>query len=103
MIKEYRHVMVPSIAIPSIASPRPITAIVLFTDYYPYIVLEQFIITIVMFLILGIIYVLLLLVNRVQHRIGETGIFVINNFTGLLLPAVAIERILAGIKAYYSL
>lgn len=103
MIREYRHVTVFPIAIPSIASPGAITAIVLLTDNYRYTILEQFITAIVMFLILGITYVLLLLANGVQRRIGETGIIVISKIMGLILSAVAIESILAGIKAYYSL
>lgn len=103
MIKDYKHVTVFPIAIPSIASPGAITAIVLLTDNYRYTIIEQLITAVLMMVILGLTLVLLLLANQVQKRIGDTGIIVISKIMGLILAAVAIESILAGIKAYYSL
>jgi multiple antibiotic resistance protein len=103
MIKDYKHVTVFPIAIPSIASPGAITAIVLLTDNYRYTIIEQLITAVLMMVILGVTLVLLLLANQVQKRIGDTGIIVISKIMGLILAAVAIESILAGIKAYYSL
>lgn len=103
MIKDFKHVTVFPIAIPSIASPGAITAIVLLTDNYRYSIIEQLITAVLMMVILGLTLVLLLLANQVQKRIGDTGIIVISKIMGLILAAVAIESILAGIKAYYSL
>lgn len=103
MIRDFKHVTVFPIAIPSIASPGAITAIVLLTDNYRYTIFEQLITTILMLVILGATLVLMLLANQVQKRIGDTGIIVISKIMGLILAAVAIESILAGIKAYYSL
>lgn len=103
MIKDFKHVTVFPIAIPSIASPGAITAIVLLTDNYRYSIIEQLITAVLMMVILGVTLVLLLLANQVQKRIGDTGIIVISKIMGLILAAVAIESILAGIKAYYSL
>lgn len=103
MIKEQTHVAVFPITIPSIASPGAITAIVLLTDNNRYSIFEQFITAVVMLVVLVITYILLLLANRVQKSIGDTGIIVISKIMGLILAAVAIESILAGIKAYYFL
>lgn len=103
MIKDFKHVTVFPIAIPSIASPGAITAIVLLTDNYRYSIIEQLITAVLMMVILGVTLVLLLIANQVQKRIGDTGIIVISKIMGLILAAVAIESILAGIKAYYSL
>lgn len=103
MIKDFKYVTVFPIAIPSIASPGAIMAIVLLTDNYRYTIIEQLITAILMMVILGVTLVLLLLANQVQKRIGDTGIIVISKIMGLILAAVAIESILAGIKAYYSL
>ncbi len=82
---------------------RSLTAIVLLTDNYRYSIIEQLITAVLMMVILGLTLVLLLLANQVQKRIGDTGIIVISKIMGLILAAVAIESILAGIKAYYSL
>ncbi len=103
LIKDFKHVTVFPIAIPSIASPGAITVIVLLTDNYRYTIVEQLITAILMLVILGVTWVLILLANQVQKRIGDTGIIVISKIMGLILAAVAIETILAGIKAYYSL
>lgn len=103
MIRDFKHVTVFPIAIPSIASPGAITAIVLLTDNYRYTIFEQLITAILMLVILGATLFLMLLANQVQKRIGDTGIIVISKIMGLILAAVAIESILAGIKAYYSL
>ncbi|MCX7744254.1 MAG: MarC family protein [Flavobacteriales bacterium] len=103
MIRDYKHVTVFPIAIPSIASPGAITAIVLLTDNNRYTIIEQLITSVLMMVILGATLLLLLLANRVQKKIGDTGIIVISKIMGLILAAVAIESILAGIKAYYSL
>ncbi len=103
LIKDFKHVTVFPIAIPSIASPGAITVIVLLTDNYRYTIVEQLITAILMLVILGVTWVLILLANQVQKFIGDTGIIVISKIMGLILAAVAIETILAGIKAYYSL
>lgn len=103
LIKDFKHVTVFPVAIPSIASPGAITAIVLLTDNYRYTIFEQLITAILMLVILGVTWVLMVLADKVQKRIGDTGIIVISKIMGLILAAVAIESILAGIKAYYFL
>ena len=47
--------------------------------------------------------IILLVANRIQHRIGETGIIVISKVMGLILASFAIQNILDGVKSYFAL
>jgi multiple antibiotic resistance protein len=103
MIKDFNHVTVFPIAIPSIASPGAMMAVVLLTDNHRFTFFQQFTTSFVMMLVIVITLFLLLIARKVQRVIGETGITVISKIMGLILASVAIESILAGLKIYFSL
>lgn len=103
LIKDYKHVTVFPIAVPSIASPGAIMAAVLLTDNYKYAVLDQFYIALIMCIVLVITMVLLLLAAKVQKWIGETGILILSKIMGLILASIAVESVLTGLKAYFKL
>ena len=100
---DIHHVSVFPIALPAIASPGAITAVVLLTDNHIYSFGQQMITTTIVLLILAIVYIFLLIAGRIQKNIGKMGITVITKIMGLLLCAIAIESVLAGVKAYFQI
>lgn len=98
--EDLHHVAVFPMAIPAIASPGAILAVVLLTDNHIYTIGQQAVTTVIVFLILGITLGLLLIAGRIRKAIGKTGITVITKIMGLLLCGIAMESILAGVKAY---
>lgn len=103
LIKDYTHVTVFPIAMPSIASPGAIMAVVLLTDNHIYTFTQQFYTTIIVMLVMLATCGMLLMARRIQERIGETGITVISKIMGLILASFAIQSILSGIKGYFDL
>ena len=100
-IKDYKHVTVFPVAIPSIASPGAIMAVVLLTDNHIYSILQQAITTLLAFIIIGITGALLLSAGYIQKKIGEYGITVISKIMGLILASYAVQSILVGIKDFF--
>lgn len=103
LIKDYDHVTIFPIAIPSIASPGAIMAVVLLTDNHLYTIGQQAFTTLIVVLVLLTTGILLLAARKIQDRIGETGILVISKIMGLILASFAIQSILSGIKSYFGL
>ena len=90
------------LAVPSIASPGAMMAVVLLTDNHRYSIGDQVITTGIMFSVLLITYILFLIANRIQHLIGNAGAAIISRVMGLILSAVAINNILLGLKEFIS-
>lgn len=103
LIKDYRHVTIFPIAIPSIASPGAIMAVVLLTDNNKYSFTSQLITTGLIMLVLILTCFMLLGARKVQDRVGESGIIVISKIMGLILASFAVQSILSGIKTYFKL
>jgi multiple antibiotic resistance protein len=91
------------LAIPSIASPGAILAIVLLTDNTRHSMLNQAMTAGVMGLILIINYFLMILSNKIHRRIGNSGAIVISKVMGLILASMAANNILMGIKEFFKL
>ncbi|ABR73968.1 MarC family protein [Actinobacillus succinogenes] len=89
------------LAVPSIASPGAMMAIVMLTDNHRFSFTDQLITALIMLSVLGITYVLFLIANRIQKLIGNTGAAVISRVMGLILAAVAVNNILVGIHDFY--
>ncbi|MCI5082952.1 MAG: MarC family protein [Saprospiraceae bacterium] len=102
-IKDYMHVTIFPIAIPSIASPGAIMAIVLMTDNHIYTIQQQVVTTLLLLVILVVTWLILLSANIIQKRIGEYGITVISKVMGLILASYAVQSILTGLKAFFNL
>lgn len=101
LIKDYKHVTIFPIALPSIASPGAIMAVVLLTDNHLYTIQEQLFTTLNVLLVLGLTCLLLMGASRIQERIGESVITVISKIMGLILASFAVQSILSGIKGYF--
>lgn len=89
------------LAVPSIASPGAMMAIVLLTDNHRFSFTDQVITGAIMLLVLFITYLLLIMANRIQHLIGNAGSAIISRVMGLILSAVAINNLLIGVRDFF--
>lgn len=89
------------LAIPSIASPGAMMAIVMLTDNHRNSFLDQGMTAGVMILVLLITLLLLLGATHIQKWIGNVGAAIISRVMGLILVAVALNNLLMGIKDFY--
>ncbi|BAC95886.1 multiple antibiotic transporter [Vibrio vulnificus YJ016] len=89
------------LAIPSIASPGAMMAVVMLTDNHRYSFADQAITAGVMLMVLLITLALLLGANTIQKWIGNVGAAIISRVMGLILAAVALNNLLQGIKDFY--
>ncbi|WP_122033810.1 MarC family protein [Aliivibrio sp. EL58] len=89
------------LAIPSIASPGAMMAIVMLTDNSRYSFLDQSITAAVMIVVLVITLCLLLGATFIHKIIGNVGAAIISRVMGLILAAVAVNNLLLGIKNFY--
>lgn len=103
LIKDYDHVTIFPIAIPAIASPGAIMAVVLLTDNHTYSIGQQAYTTLIVMLVMLATFLMLLAARKIQDRVGEAGIMVISKIMGLILASFAIQSILSGIKEYFGL
>ena len=90
-------------AIPSIASPGAIMAVVLMTDNDLYAFEQQVITTVLVFVVIVLTGLLLLTANKVQEKVGEYGITVVSKIMGLILASYAVQSILTGLKDFFNL
>ena len=101
-ITDYKHVTVFPIAIPSMASPGAIMAVVLMTDNHLYTIQQQAVTTVIVLLVIGLTCLILLGANLLQEKIGDYGITVISKIMGLILASYAVQSILSGITNYFG-
>lgn len=101
MITDYKHVTIFPVAIPSIASPGAIMAVVLLTDNSLYTVKQQLITSTLVLVVVALTMIILLAANYIQKRVGEYGITVISKVMGLILAAYAVQSILSGLKDFF--
>ena len=87
------------LALPGIASPGAITAVVLLTDNHRHSIGEQIVTAVVLLVVLAITLGLLYAANAVHAMLGSTGANVLIRVLGLVLAALATEQIVAGIEA----
>ena len=90
------------LAMPSIAGSGAIMAVVVLTDNHRFSVPHQAVTLGVMLVILTINLLCLLAAGAIQRLIGETGGQVVSRVMGLILTAVAVETILAGIRGSFG-
>ncbi|MCL9783519.1 MarC family protein [Vibrio sp. S4M6] len=98
---ELANLAVYPLAIPSIASPGAMMAIVLMTDNHRYSVIDQTLTAGVTLSVMLITLLLLLSATSIQKLIGTVGAAVISRVMGLILAAVALNNLLLGIKDFY--
>ncbi|ROV61124.1 MULTISPECIES: MarC family protein [Vibrio] len=89
------------LAMPSIASPGAMMAIVMLTDNHRYSLIDQAITAGVMLSVLIITLLFLLMASHIHKLIGSVGAAIISRVMGLILAAVALNNLLMGIRDFY--
>ncbi|UYM14748.1 MarC family protein [Endozoicomonas euniceicola] len=84
------------LAIPSMASPGALTAVVIITDNRRYGLDEQILTSIILVVVLLITYLLLLMANTIHKWLGDSGSAILIRVMGMLLCALAVEIVLQG-------
>lgn len=87
------------LAMPSIASPGAMLAIVILTDNHTESIAEQAITAGLLLIVLLLTLVLLLVASAVHKVIGNTGASVISRVMGIVLATIAVDSILGGLDA----
>jgi len=98
-----RHVAVFPVAMPSIASPGAMLAVVILTDNDRFSISHQVMTSALMALVLAITLVILLAAGPILKVIGQTGAAVISRVMGMILAAVAVDAVLKGFVAIGAL
>lgn len=86
------------LAMPSIASPGAMLAVVILTDNNRNSIPDQVVTGMLLMLVLLITLALLLLAPRVKRLIGQVGANVISRVMGLVLATVAVNAVLNGLE-----
>ena len=87
------------LAMPSIASPGAMLAIVILTDNHTASVAEQAITAGLLLVVLALTLVLLLAASFVHRIIGNTGASVISRVMGIVLATIAVDSVIGGFDA----
>jgi multiple antibiotic resistance protein len=96
-----RDIAVFPLALPLIAGPGAVMAVVLLTDNDQFTVVEQAGTTAVLLGVLALTYVFMRSASVIQRWIGMTGANVLSRVLGLVLTALAAETILSGLHAFF--
>lgn len=91
------------LAIPSIAGPGAILAVVLLADSTRSSVTGQLITAAVVIIILLVNYIFMRLSGKIHARIGNSGAIVISKVMGLILASMAANNILLGVKDFFKI
>ncbi|MCO6185691.1 MarC family protein [Rhizobium sp. L1K21] len=86
------------LAIPSIASPGAMLAIVVLTDNHRHSVGEQSITAALLFLVLLVTLATLLAATYIYRLIGNSGVSVVSRVMGIVLSTIAVDAVLGGLE-----
>jgi multiple antibiotic resistance protein len=86
------------LAMPSIASPGAMLAIVILTDNHTNPIQDQIITAGLLLLVLAFTLILLLLAGRIGRLMGTTGASVISRVMGIILATVAVDATFGGLE-----
>jgi len=92
-----RDLAVFPLAVPTIAGPGAIMAVILLTDNDVYSVPEQIQTAVVLLVVLGLTYVLLLVSDSILRVIGQQGAAIPSPGDGNLLAALSVELVLSAL------
>ena len=92
-----RDIAVFPLAVPAIAGPGALMAVILLTDNDVYTVAEQAETGVVLLVVLAINYILLLLSDLILRVIGRQGADVLVRVMGIILASLAVEIVLTAL------
>ncbi len=91
------------LAIPSIASPGAMLAVVVLTDNDVHSIAAQAVTAGITLAVLGLSLVLMLVAMPVQRLIGKAGASIVSRVMGLILAAVAVDHVISAIILRFGL
>src|SRR5215813_3817554 len=97
-VEKGRDLAVFPLAVPAIAGPGAITAIILLTDNDVFSVHERAETGVVLLVVLALNYILLLLSDTILRIIGQQGAAVLTRVMGIILTALSVEFVLTGLS-----
>nr|WP_170615071.1 MarC family protein [uncultured Ruegeria sp.] len=89
------------LAVPSLASPGAMLAVVILTDNNRYSFADQGITALVMLVVLAIAAVLMLLADPIIRVIGHSGSAIISRVMGMILASVAVNSVLSALMEIF--
>lgn len=87
------------LAMPSIASPGAMLAVVILTDNHRNSIADQAVTAALLLLVLVLTLALLLLATKLHRLIGRTGASIISRVMGIILATVAVDAVIGGLSA----
>lgn len=103
IVEDGKETAIFPLAVPSIASPGAMMAVVLLTDSHRFSVTHQFVTTAMVIVVLLCTLVMLLLAGKIHDLIGDSGASIMSRVMGLILCSVAANSVLSGISQYFNL
>jgi multiple antibiotic resistance protein len=91
------------LAMPSIASPGAMLAIVILTDNHRHSIAEQAMTAGVLVVVLLLTLGLLLAASWINRFIGTTGASIISRVMGIILATVAVDAVISGLETFGAL
>lgn len=89
-------------AIPSIAGPGSILAVIVLTDNTRHSLINQTVTAVLMLFVVGIVFACMLLANRIHRIIGDVGASIVSRLMGLITAAIAADGVLGGLREYFQ-
>lgn len=87
------------LAMPSIASPGAMLAVVVLTDNHEQALVEQAVTAGLLIVVMIFTLALLLMATYVHRLIGHTGASVISRVMGMVLATIAVDSVIGGMEA----
>ena len=97
-IEEGREPLIFPLAVPLLAGPSAMATVLLLASRQPGLLVEWVAALTVAMLVSGAV---LLLAERIRKQLGDSVVSAIEQLMGLVLTAIAVEMILAGLKRYF--
>ncbi len=103
IVKSGKETAIFPLAVPSIAGPGAMMAVVLLTDKHRFDLVHQLSTTGILLAVLLLQLLLFLAARPIGKMLGEAGASVISRVMGIILASVATNSILLGIKMFFEL
>ena len=91
------------VAMPGIASPGALCAVVLLTDNNRFSLVEETVIAGLTLFIMALVFLALLAAGRIQRLLGNAGISVITQIMGLILASFSVQQMIDGVVENFGL
>lgn len=90
------------LAVPSLASPGAMLAIVLLTDNNQFAIADQALTGVIMISVLAVAYICMLLAEPIIRLIGNSGAAIVSRVMGMILASVAADAILSSLVEIFT-